>query len=144
MNSFKKYLESKFYKNASDDYYEDLNNFFQGTFSIGENKVNPDLGYVDADQKGIYYQDQQIGKLEVTVENGILNLENIRVFQTIKPQSSFRLGEKVLTHMKNYASAKGLAVQAEIVNDYLRKKFGDIFSDWKVRGKGNLVTATSY
>lgn len=150
------------YESTSEDYYDDLSLFLakhfpHPTLKIGKNLTNPDLGYVDPNQRGIYDQDtgQQVGKLEVTVGDGVITLDNIKAYKQptagqemersydeTAEQKSYGLGEKVLKHLKDYATRNNLDVQAEIVNPVLRIKFDKIFSDWNVSDEGDVVRAS--
>lgn len=127
----------------SDDYYTDLNAYLlqlpdKPTLCIGKNLVNPHLGYVDAQQKGIFVKasGKQVGKLQVTVTPGIITLDNIKAYK-IKDAAdeaayvySYRLSHKVLMHMQQYAAAHHLQVHMEIVNDVMQLKMQQIFHDW--------------
>jgi hypothetical protein len=145
-------------------YYDDLNSFLaknyphpNPTLKIGKNLTNPDLGYVDPNQMGIFDTDtgKQIGKLQVTIGDGVITLDNIKAFKSptqgpryeeddeVVKQKSYGLGEKVLRHLNEYASNNNLDVQAEIVNPILKKKFDRIFKFWNVSSEGNMVKATN-
>jgi len=154
----------KIYESTEQDYYDDLSLFLarhypSPTLEIGKNLTNPDLGYVDANQKGIYDQDsgKQIGKLQVTIGDGVITLDNIKAFQSPSPgpgyedkeygdvveQKSYGLAEKVLRHLKEYATKHNLDVQAEIVNPILKKKFDRIFKFWDIVGnEGDMIRVT--
>ena len=143
---------NRVYESTDQGYYDDLSLFLaqhypNPTLKIGKNLVNPDLGYVDPKQRGIYDQDsgKQIGKLEVTIGDGVITLDNIKAFHTpptvpnrqndgydeeFEDQRSYGLGEKVLNHLKEYATKNNLDVQAEIVNPALKVKFDRIFKYW--------------
>ena len=142
------------YESTDQGYYDDLSLFLaqhypNPTLKIGKNLVNPDLGYVDDKQRGIYDQDsgKQIGKLEVTIGDGVITLDNIKAYgqhpapgtpghqaieddEGVVEQKSYGLGEKVLNHLKEYATKNNLDVQAEIVNPALKVKFDRIFKYW--------------
>ncbi len=153
---------TKIYESTDQDYYEDLSLFLakhypSPTLKIGKNLTNPDLPYVDANQRGIYDQDtgKQIGKLQVTVEDGVITLDNIKAFQSPSPgprhevegdvveQKSYGLAEKVLRHLKEYATKHNLDVQAEIVNPILKRKFDRIFNYWDVvSNEGDMIRVT--
>ena len=127
----------------SDDYYTDLNAYLlqlpdKPTLCIGKNLVNPHLGYVDAQQKGIFVKasGKQVGKLQVTVTPGIITLDHIKAYK-IKDAAdgaayvySYRLSHKVLMHLQQYAAAHHLQVHMEIVNDVMQLKMQQIFHDW--------------
>jgi len=58
-------------------YWESLNAYLgQFNMYIGENEWNK-TGVVDEEQKGIYHDDIQIGKIDRRIENGELILEHI-------------------------------------------------------------------
>lgn len=127
----------------SDDYYTDLNAYLlqlsdKPTLCLGKNLVNPHLGYVDAQQKGIYVKasGKQVGKLQVTVTPGIITLDNIKAYKINDAADdaayvySYRLSHKVLTHMQLYAAAHHMQVHMEIVNDVMQLKMQQIFHDW--------------
>ena len=146
------------------NYYDDLNLFLaknyaypNPTLKVGKNLTNPDLGYVDANQMGIFDTDtgKQIGKLQVTVGDGAITLDNIKAFNSptqgpkheedgeVVEQKSYGLGKKVLSHLKVYAEKNNLVVQAQIVNPVLKRLFDQIFINWNVSSAGDMVKATN-
>lgn len=155
---------TRIYESTDQSYYDDLNLFLaqhypKPTLKIGKNLTNPDLGYVDDKQKGIYDQEsgKQIGKLEVTIEDGVITLENIKAYKQhpspgtprhqaiendegVIEQKSYGLGERVLKHLKEYATKNNMDVQAEIVNPALKIKFDRIFKYWyPISNEGGVV-----
>lgn len=114
------------------DYYTSLDQYLNKFgMSVGENLSNPKLPYNDPDQKGLYMQNIQVGKIERSVQNGILALDHISSYN--KGQG---LVKKIYPHDKEFAVNNGLRVKAELVNDYTLRAFKDAFSDWNIKRVG--------
>lgn len=110
-------------------YYDSLDDYLnQFGMSVGENLTNPKLPYNNPDQKGIYMQNFQIGKIETIIQNGLLILEHISSYN--KGQGLVR---KIWPHDKEFAKTHGLKVQSELVNDITKRIFHEIFNDWKIK-----------
>lgn len=124
---------------SSEPFYNGLDSYLnQYGMSVGENLTNPKLPYVDPNQKGLYLQNFQIGKLEVTLMRNKLILDNIASYN-----EGQGLVKKIFPYIKQYATEKGLQVQSELVNPYTLKMFQETFSDWIVRKvKGHVYLAT--
>ena len=126
---------------STENYYQDLANYLSPTLTIGENKINPDSGIVNSNQKGIYYNNKQVGKIEVTIEGNKLTLENIRRFNDAKEIQGYRIGEKVLQQIKAYALKHNLVISVEFANTGLEKIFNIIFKDWNITTEGSHTIA---
>jgi hypothetical protein len=126
---------------STENYYQDLDNYLSPTLTIGENKTNPDSGIVNPNQKGIYYNDKQVGKIEVTIEGNKLTLENIRRFNDAKEIQGYRIGEKVLQQIKAYALKHNLVISVEFANTGLEKIFNTVFKDWDISTEGSYTIA---
>lgn len=114
------------------EYYHSLDNYLnQFGMSLGENLNNPKLPYNDPNQKGLYLQNIQIGKIERSIKRDRLILDHISSYN--KGQDLVR---KLYPHDKQFALNNGLKVQSELVNPYTLRQFQETFSDWNIKKIG--------
>jgi len=121
-------------------YWESLNTYLgQFNMYIGENEWNK-TGVVDEEQKGIYHDDIQIGKIDRRIENGELILEHIS-----SKYKGFRLVSKIYPHDEKFASDRGYSVSSSLVNDYTMEHFLRIFTPdkWEIEKIDNITLKAS-
>jgi hypothetical protein len=126
---------------STSDYYNQLSDHLnQFGMSIGGNKINPDLGYVDINQKGIYKDGKQIGKIELKIKNNILYIEHIKSYGK-HYNENFGLVGKIYPFHHQMALVHNLIVKSNAVNEITKTAFLNNFKDFKIIKNGSNLTA---
>lgn len=127
---------------STSDYYDQLSDYLnQFGMSIGDNKINPDLEYVDVNQKGIFKDNRQIGKIELKIKNNILYIEHIKSYGK-HYNENFGLVGKIYPFHQQMALDHNLIVKTNAVNDITKTAFLNTFKNFKITGSGSNLTAT--
>lgn len=124
------------------EYYNELNTHLsQFGLRLGKNLTNPDIGYVNPKQVGIYDKDIQIGKIERTIKKNTLILQNVKMYKSTNTKK-YDIINKLYPFEEKFARANQMNVMMTGVNPYTYKKFEEYFKDWYLSKKGDTISAT--
>lgn len=127
---------------TTDQYYSELSDYLgQFGMSLSENKINPDIGYVDESQKGIYKGKDQIGKIELEVNGDTLILKHIKSYSNHYNKQKFGLVNKIYPFHRQMALLHNLTVKIHPVNNITNNKFLQIFKDFQIKKSGENIFA---
>jgi hypothetical protein len=127
---------------TTEQYYNELDNHLrQYGYRLGPNLFNPDIGYADPSYRGIYEGDDQIGHIDLWIDNGVLILEKIKSYAAYYGKD-FGLLKKIYPFHKMQALKYSLIVKSELVSPKTVGYFDKIFSDeFDIKKVGNITTA---
>lgn len=127
---------------TTEQYYNELDNHLkQYGYHLGPNLFNPDIGYAHPSYRGIYDGDDQIGHIDLWIDNGILILEKIKSYSAYYGKD-FGLLKKIYPFHKMQALKYSLIVKSELVSPKTVGYFDKIFSDeFDIKKVGNITTA---
>ena len=112
-----------------DSYYQELSKYLnQYNLRIDTNTINPFLDYINPSQKGIFFNNEQVGKIEKKIKLSYLIFINIKAY---KP--GLGLARKVYEFDKAFALKHKLKCRVDLVSNITHKIFHETFKDWNIK-----------